>query len=181
MSGRWGKFVAINCAALPGSLIESELFGYVKGAHSQANRDKLGLIDEAEHGTLFLDEFAEITMEVQAKLLRFLENKDMQALGSTKSRRIDTRILAATNREMGALRADIAARLGPEPIRLPPLRDRPEDIGALASHFLRDRPTWGWRSRPSRPCACTTGQTTCAACARPSPAPPTWPAPRAPP
>jgi DNA-binding NtrC family response regulator len=143
VSGRWGKFVAINCAALPGSLIESELFGYVKGAHSQANKDKLGLIDEAEHGTLFLDEFAEITTDVQAKLLRFLENKDLQALGSTKSRRIDTRILAATNREMGALRADIAARLGPEPIRLPPLRERPEDIGALASHFLRERPGLG--------------------------------------
>jgi transcriptional regulator with PAS, ATPase and Fis domain len=143
VSGRWGKFVAINCAALPGSLIESELFGFVKGAHSQANRDKLGLIDEAEHGTLFLDEFAEISMEVQAKLLRFLENKDMQALGSTKTKRIETRILAATNRDMDALRPDIAARLGPEPIRLPPLRDRPEDIGALARHFLRDRPGLG--------------------------------------
>jgi transcriptional regulator with PAS, ATPase and Fis domain len=139
-SGRWGKFVAINCAAIPSSLIESELFGYVKGAHSQASRDKLGLIDEAEHGTLFLDEFAEISQEVQAKLLRFLENKDLQALGTTRSRRIDTRILAATNRELSALRQDIAARLGPEPIRLPALRDRPEDIAALAGHFLRDRP-----------------------------------------
>ncbi len=142
-SGRWGKFVAINCAALPSTLIESELFGYVKGAHSQASRDKLGLIDEAEHGTLFLDEFAEISQEVQAKLLRFLENKDLQALGSTRSRRIDTRILAATNRELSALRQDIAARLGPEPIRLPALRDRPEDIAALAGHFLRDRPGLG--------------------------------------
>jgi sigma-54 dependent transcriptional regulator, acetoin dehydrogenase operon transcriptional activator AcoR len=140
VSGRWGKFVAINCAALPGALVESELFGYVKGAHSQASRDKVGLIDEAEHGTLFLDEFAEISPEIQAKLLRFLENKDLQALGSTKSRRIDIRILAATNRDMDALRPDIAARLGPEPIRLPPLRERPEDIGALAAHFLRDRP-----------------------------------------
>jgi sigma-54 dependent transcriptional regulator, acetoin dehydrogenase operon transcriptional activator AcoR len=142
-SGRWGKFVAINCAALPSTLIESELFGYVKGAHSQASRDKLGLIDEAEHGTLFLDEFAEISQEVQAKLLRFLENKDLQALGSTRSRRIDTRILAATNRELSALRQDIAARLGPEPIRLPALRDRPEDIAALAGHFLRERPGLG--------------------------------------
>jgi transcriptional regulator with PAS, ATPase and Fis domain len=139
LSGRWGKFVAINCAALPSTLIESELFGYVKGAHSQASRDKLGLIDEAEHGTLFLDEFAELPHDLQAKLLRFLENKDMQALGSSRSRRIDTRILAATNREMSALRQDIAARLGPEPIRLPPLRERREDIGALAAHFLRDR------------------------------------------
>jgi transcriptional regulator with PAS, ATPase and Fis domain len=138
-SGRWGKFVAINCPALPGSLIESELFGYVKGAHSQATRDKLGLIDEAEHGTLFLDEFAEIPSEVQAKLLRFLEDRDVMALGSTKHRRVDVRILAATNRPLSALRQDIAARLGPEPIRLPPLRNHPEDIAALASHFLRDR------------------------------------------
>jgi len=138
-SGRWGKFVAINCPALPGSLIESELFGYVKGAHSQASRDKVGLIDEAEHGTLFLDEFAEIPSEVQAKLLRFLEDRDVMALGSTKRRTVDVRILAATNRDLGALRQDIAARLGPEPIRLPPLRNHPEDIAALASYFLRER------------------------------------------
>jgi transcriptional regulator with PAS, ATPase and Fis domain len=142
-SGRWGKFVAINCPALPGSLIESELFGYVKGAHSQASRDKLGLIDEAEHGTLFLDEFAEISPEVQAKLLRFLEDRDLMALGSTKRRRVDVRILAATNRDLSALRLDIAARLGPEPIRLPPLRNHPEDIAALAAHFLRDRGEMG--------------------------------------
>jgi transcriptional regulator with PAS, ATPase and Fis domain len=142
-SQRWGKFVAINCPALPGSLIESELFGYVKGAHSQASRDKLGLIDEAEHGTLFLDEFAEIPSEVQAKLLRFLEDRDLQALGSTKQRRIDVRVLAATNRALSALRKDIAARLGPEPIRLPPLRNHPEDIAALAGHFLADRPGMG--------------------------------------
>jgi transcriptional regulator with PAS, ATPase and Fis domain len=142
-SGRWGKFVAINCPALPGSLIESELFGYVKGAHSQAQRDKMGLIDEAEHGTLFLDEFAEISSEVQAKLLRFLEDRDMMALGSTKRRRVDVRILAATNREMSALRQDIAARLGPEPIRLPPLRNHREDIAALAGYFLRDRQGMG--------------------------------------
>jgi sigma-54 dependent transcriptional regulator, acetoin dehydrogenase operon transcriptional activator AcoR len=138
-SERWGKFVAINCPALPGSLIESELFGYVKGAHSQASRDKLGLIDEAEHGTLFLDEFAEIPSEVQAKLLRFLEDRDLMALGATKRRQVDVRILAATNRDISAVRQDIAARLGPEPIRLPPLRNHPEDIAALASHFLRDR------------------------------------------
>jgi transcriptional regulator with PAS, ATPase and Fis domain len=142
-SERWGKFVAINCPALPGSLIESELFGYVKGAHSQASKDKLGLIDEAEHGTLFLDEFAEIATDVQAKLLRFLEDRDLQALGSTKRRRVDVRILAATNRALSALRKDIAARLGPEPIRLPPLRHHREDIAALAGHFLAERPGMG--------------------------------------
>jgi DNA-binding NtrC family response regulator len=138
-SGRTGKFVAINCPALPGSLIESELFGYVKGAHSQAGRDKAGLIDEAEHGTLFLDELAEISTEVQAKLLRFLEDRQLMALGSTRGRHADVRILAATNRDLSALRQDLAARLGPEPIRLPPLRNHREDLAALAGHFLRDR------------------------------------------
>jgi transcriptional regulator with GAF, ATPase, and Fis domain len=142
-SGRPGKFVAINCPALPGTLIESELFGYIKGAHSQAARDKPGLIDEADGGTLFLDEFAEIGQEVQAKLLRFLEEKEFQPLGSTRTRKANVRVLAATNRELGALRQDITARLGPEPIRLPPLREHPEDIAALAGHFLRDRPGLG--------------------------------------
>jgi transcriptional regulator with PAS, ATPase and Fis domain len=142
-SGRPGEFVAVNCPALPGTLIESELFGYVKGAHSQAARDKSGLIDEAEGGTLFLDEFAEISQEVQAKLLRFLEEKDFQPLGATKPRHVDVRVLAATNRELSALRQDITARLGPEPIRLPALRNHPEDIGALASYFLRQHPELG--------------------------------------
>jgi transcriptional regulator with PAS, ATPase and Fis domain len=142
-SGRTGQFIAVNCPALPGTLIESELFGYVKGAHSQAVKDKAGLIDEAEGGTLFLDEFAEISQEVQAKLLRFLEEKTFQPLGSVRPRQVDVRVLAATNRELSALRRDITARLGPEPIRLPALRNHPEDIGALASHFLRDRPGLG--------------------------------------
>jgi DNA-binding NtrC family response regulator len=142
-SGRAGKLVAINCPALPGALIESELFGYVRGAHSQATRDKPGLIDAAEGGTLFLDEFAEIPQEVQAKLLRFLEDKQLQPLGATRPRHADVRVLAATNRELAALRPDILARLGPEPIRLPPLRHHKEDIGALASHFLGKRPGGG--------------------------------------
>jgi transcriptional regulator with GAF, ATPase, and Fis domain len=139
-SRRSGRFVPINCPALPHSLIESELFGYVKGAHSQAARDKAGLIDAAEGGTLFLDEFAEIPTEVQAKLLRFLETKQLQPLGSTRTQRADVRVVAATNRELSALRQDIVARLGPEPIRLPPLRHHKEDIAALGSHFLRERP-----------------------------------------
>jgi transcriptional regulator with PAS, ATPase and Fis domain len=139
-SERSGKFVAINCPALPGSLLESELFGYVKGAHSQATGNKLGLIEEAEHGTLFLDEFAEIAPDLQAKLLRFLEDRELQALGATKRRRVEVRIIAATNRDISALRQDIAARLGPEPIKLPPLRSHREDIAALAGHFLKDHP-----------------------------------------
>ena len=142
-SGRPGKFVAINCPALPGSLIESELFGYAKGAHSQANRDKAGLIEEAECGTLFLDEFAEITPDMQAKLLRFLEDRDLIPLGATKRRRVDVSVLAATNRELSAIRPDILARLGPEPIQIPPLSAHLEDLAALAGHFLVDQPGVG--------------------------------------
>jgi two-component system response regulator HydG len=145
-SGRTGRFVAINCPALPGTLIESELFGYAKGAHSQATKDKPGLIEEAEGGTLFLDEFAEISQEMQAKLLRFLEGRAYMPLGATKPRHAEVRVLAATNRELSALRQDIIARLGPEPVSLPPLRNHPEDIAALASHFLRDRPEMAMES-----------------------------------
>jgi pSer/pThr/pTyr-binding forkhead associated (FHA) protein len=161
-SGRSGKFVAVNCPALPGTLIESELFGYAKGAHSQAGRDKPGLIDEAEKGTLFLDEIAEIAPEVQAKLLRFLEDRQLMALGTTRARRADVRVLAATNRDLSALRQDLAARLGPEPIRLPPLRNHREDIAALAGHFLRDRGGMSLEVPAFRRCACTAGPTTCA-------------------
>jgi transcriptional regulator with PAS, ATPase and Fis domain len=142
-SGRSGKFVPVNCAALPATLVESELFGYVKGAHSQAARDKTGLIADADGGTLLLDEFAEIPQEVQAKLLRFLEDRELQALGATRRRKVDVKIVAATNREVDTLRRDIAARFGPEPIRLPPLREHREDIAALASHFLSHRPGMG--------------------------------------
>jgi transcriptional regulator with PAS, ATPase and Fis domain len=146
LSGRTGRFVAINCAALPRELVESELFGYVKGAHSQARESKRGLFEEAEGGTLFLDEVGEMPADLQTKLLRFLQDRMLVPLGATRARRLDTRILAATSRTTTpkgtsnvGLRADLAARLGAEPIRLPPLRHRIEDVGTLAAYFLGDR------------------------------------------
>jgi transcriptional regulator with PAS, ATPase and Fis domain len=145
-SGRKGAFVAINCAAIPRDLVESELFGYRAGAHSTAHQAKAGLIEEAEGGTLFLDEIGEMTQEAQIKILRFLQDRELTPLGSTRPRRMDVRIIAATNRTISpgarapenaqGLRDDIVARLGAAPIHLPPLRDRLEDLGALAAHFL---------------------------------------------
>jgi DNA-binding NtrC family response regulator len=142
-SARAGRFVAINCAAIPRELVESELFGYRAGAHSTAHQAKAGLIEEAEGGTLFLDEIGEMTPEAQIKILRFLQDRELTPLGSTRPRRMDVRIVAATNRTVASggkgnsgLRDDIVARLGAAPIHLPPLRNRIEDIGALAAHFL---------------------------------------------
>ena len=147
-SGRKGRFVAINCGAIPRELVESELFGYRQGAHSTAHQAKPGLIEEAEGGTLFLDEIGEMTGEAQIKLLRFLQDRELTPLGSTRPRRIDVRVIAATNRTVpgsdgkaaGGLRDDIVARLGAAPIHLPPLRSRIEDVGALLAHFLRANP-----------------------------------------
>jgi transcriptional regulator with PAS, ATPase and Fis domain len=147
-SGRKGRFVAINCGAIPRELVESELFGYRQGAHSTAHQAKAGLIEEAEGGTLFLDEIGEMTGEAQIKLLRFLQDRELTPLGSTRPRRIDVRVIAATNRTApgsggkaaGGLRDDIVARLGAAPIHLPPLRSRIEDLGVLIAHFLRATP-----------------------------------------
>jgi len=148
-SRRKGRFMAINCAAIPRELVESELFGYRQGAHSTAHAAKPGLIEEAEGGTLFLDEIGEMTGEAQIKLLRFLQDRELTPLGATRPRRMDVRIIAATNRTSGltgtgrgpsGLRDDIVARLGAAPIHLPPLRSRVEDLGALVAHFLRATP-----------------------------------------
>src|SRR6185503_3782394 len=151
-SGRKGRFVAINCAAIPRDLVESELFGYRQGAHSTAHQAKAGLIEEAEGGTLFLDEIGEMTPEAQIKILRFLQDRELTPLGSTRPRRMDVRIVAATNRTAagpgkgpGGLRDDIVARLGAAPIHLPPLRNRIEDLGALVGHFLAGVPAQGPR------------------------------------
>jgi DNA-binding NtrC family response regulator len=144
-SGRPGELVPLNCAALPAELVESELFGYRPGAHSTARVGKPGLVERAEGGTLFLDEVGEMPPEVQAKLLRFLQDRQLVPLGGTRPRHLDVRVLAATNRPVdpalpGALRSDLLGRLGAAPVLLPPLRERLEDLGALASHFLARTP-----------------------------------------
>jgi transcriptional regulator with PAS, ATPase and Fis domain len=141
-SGRTGKLVAINCAAIPRELVESELFGYEKGAHSTAQGRKVGLVELANGGTLFLDEIGDMPSELQAKLLRFLQDRRFTPLGSTRVVEADVRIVAATSRvaiEKGPhVQEAILGRLGAQPIVLPPLRDRVEDLGRLVAHFLRD-------------------------------------------
>ena len=142
-SGRRGAFVALNCAALPRELIESELYGYERGAHSQAVRSKEGFVALAEGGTLFLDELGEMPFEAQAKLLRFVQERDYYRLGGITARKADVRLIAASNRSAAAeppfgLRPDLAARFGSEGFAIPPLRDRREDIGNLLAHFMRD-------------------------------------------
>jgi DNA-binding NtrC family response regulator len=138
-SGRPGGFVAINCAALPATLIESELFGYVAGAHSTARSAKKGLVEAAEGGTLLLDEIGDMAPELQAKIFRFLQDRSYVPLGATKVRRADVRVVAATTRNIGpdgnALRPDLVARLGAEPTIIPPLRRRAEEIAPLIAHF----------------------------------------------
>ena len=140
-SSRPGCFVALNCAAIPTDLVESELFGFVRGAHSQAAASKPGLIEEAEHGTLFLDEIGDKPGPAQAKLLRFLQEHTYVPLGSREARRMDVRVIGATaslapNAHTHGLRRDLLARFGAEPVVLPPLRERREDVGALTRHFL---------------------------------------------
>jgi transcriptional regulator with GAF, ATPase, and Fis domain len=141
-SGRTGKLVAINCAAIPRELVESELFGYEKGAHSTAQGRKTGLVELANGGTLFLDEIGDMPVELQSKLLRFLQDRRFTPLGSTRVIEADVRIIAATSRTAlvkGAhVQEALLGRLGAQPILLPPLCDRVEDIGRLAAHFLKE-------------------------------------------
>ena len=141
-SGR-DNFVALNCAALPPSLVESELFGFRRGAFTDANRDHAGLVEVATNGTLFLDEVAEVPLAVQPKLLRFLQDGEFRRLGDNQSQTSGARLIAATNRDpesevaTGRLREDLFYRLNIVHIALPPLRERPVDIPALAEHLLR--------------------------------------------
>ena len=134
-SGRRGELVAINCAALPRELVESELYGYARGAHSTATRAKPGLVETADNGTLLLDEIGEMEPRLQAKLFRFLQDGKVHALGSTRARPVDVRVIAATSQVSASVRADLIGRLGAEPIVIPPLRERVEDIGALVAYF----------------------------------------------
>lgn len=137
-----GRFVAQNCAALPESLLESELFGHVKGAFTGAGATKPGLAHEAQGGTLFLDEIGDMPLTLQAKVLRLLQEGEVRKVGSTKSEYVDVRIVAATNvnleekMEQGAFRKDLFYRLNVFPIVVPPLRERPSDIPKLIDHFL---------------------------------------------
>ncbi|MEW6664023.1 MAG: sigma-54 dependent transcriptional regulator [Thermodesulfobacteriota bacterium] len=137
------NFVPVNCPALPEHILETELFGYIKGAFTDAKQDKQGLFQEAEGGTLFLDEIGDLPINLQTKLLRVLQEKEIKPLGSPKSRKIDVRVLASTNRNLKEgmaqerFREDLYYRLNVISIHLPPLRERPEDIPLLAQHFLQ--------------------------------------------
>ncbi|PRD28370.1 UNVERIFIED_CONTAM: norR2 [Trichonephila clavipes] len=160
-SGRADKpMIYVNCAALPESLAESELFGHSKGAFSGALSERAGRFDAADGGTLFLDEVGELPLSVQAKLLRVLQNGEIQRLGSDKLQRVNVRLVAATNRDLqqqvkqGEFRADLYHRLSVYPIPIPPLRERSEDLPLLAGHFLeQNRSRLGLRSLRLAPTA----------------------------
>jgi DNA-binding NtrC family response regulator len=135
-------FSALNCAAIPRELIESELFGYEKGAFTGASGSRKGKLQEADGGTLFLDEVGDMSLDAQAKLLRFLENMEVQRLGGAEIRKLDVRVVAATNKDLaacikeGKFREDLYHRLNVVTIEVPSLRSRPDDIDPLADHFL---------------------------------------------
>jgi transcriptional regulator with PAS, ATPase and Fis domain len=143
-SGRKDKpFIKINCAAIPAQLMEAELFGYEKGAFTGAVKCKAGKLEMAAGGTVLLDEIGDMPLNMQAKLLRVLQEKELQHIGSTTATRINIRIIAATNRNLeqeageGRFRLDLYYRLHVFPITLPPLRERKEDIPLLAKHFVQ--------------------------------------------
>jgi two-component system nitrogen regulation response regulator NtrX len=139
---RSGPFVEVNCAAIPEELIESELFGHVRGAFTGAVADRRGKFEAAHGGTIFLDEIGDMSLKTQAKVLRVLQEQVMEAVGGSARIRVDARVLAATNKHLpaeiraGRFREDLYFRLNVVPIFVPPLRDRPEDIPLLADHFM---------------------------------------------
>jgi two-component system response regulator AtoC len=139
---RGGPFVAVNCGAIPENLLESELFGYKRGAFTDATADRVGLFEQANHGTLLLDEIGELPLALQVKLLRVLQEESVRRLGDTKDIKIDVRIIAATHRDLaaetqaGRFREDLFYRVNVLPIPIPPLRERREDIPVLMDHFL---------------------------------------------
>jgi two-component system response regulator PilR (NtrC family) len=141
-SGRRGKFLAINCGALPETLLESELFGHERGAFTGAIREKRGLFQEADRGTIFLDEIGETSTAMQIKLLRVLQDRLVRKVGSNTETQVDVRVIAATNRDLsesirnGTFREDLFYRINVIPIALPPLRQRREDIPLLVDHFI---------------------------------------------
>jgi DNA-binding NtrC family response regulator len=139
---RNGPFITVNCPTVPETILESELFGYKKGAFTHAAGNKTGLFQEAENGTLFLDEIGEISPSIQTKLLRVLQDKEFKPLGDTRSIRVNTRIIASTNRDLPALirkgqfREDFYYRLNVLPVTMPPLRERVGDIPLIVTHLL---------------------------------------------
>lgn len=147
--------VAINCAAIPETLLESELFGHERGAFTGADKAKMGLFEAANTGTLFIDELGELAMGLQAKLLRALESRRIRRVGAIKETPVDVRIVAATNRDLlqevaaGRFREDLYYRLNVLAVRLPPLRERCDDIPLLVEHFLRRPPVRDWSISPA--------------------------------
>jgi transcriptional regulator with GAF, ATPase, and Fis domain len=137
-----GPLVKVNCASIPHELFESEFFGHVRGAFTGAHRDRVGRFELADGGTLFLDEIGEIPMSLQGKLLRVLQEKEFERVGEERTRRVDVRVVAATNRDLqkevdaGRFREDLFYRLGVFPVQVPPLRKRGDDVVQLAVHFL---------------------------------------------
>ena len=135
-------FVVVNCAAIPETLLEDELFGHVRGAFTDATRDREGLLAAAHSGTLFLDEIGELSLALQAKLLRVLQSQEFRRIGDDQDRRVDVRIITATNRDLdqlvarGSFRQDLYYRINVFPMHLPPLRERPDDIVLLVHHFV---------------------------------------------
>jgi two-component system response regulator PilR (NtrC family) len=144
LSGRADNdFVAVNCGAIPETLIESELFGHVKGAFTGAGSDKMGLFEAAHGGTIFLDEIGELPVPMQVKLLRVLQERKVKRVGGVQEKEVDLRVVAATNRDLetevekGTFRQDLFYRLNVIQLRLPPLRERREDVALLCDHFIR--------------------------------------------
>jgi two-component system response regulator HupR/HoxA len=148
------KFIAQNCGALPESLLESELFGHARGAFTGATAERRGLFEDADGGTIFLDEVGETSAAMQLRLLRVLQEGEVRRIGASGTTKVNVRVIAATNAELeeemkaGRFRQDLYYRLNVFPIRLPPLRERPEDIPALAEYFLRTFREHGHRAVP---------------------------------
>jgi len=152
-----GKFVKVNCAAIPGALLESELFGYEKGAFTDALTSKPGHVERAHRGTLFLDEIADLDLSLQAKILQLLQDGQYSRIGDKQERQAETRVICATNRnlqseiEAGRFREDLFYRINVIGIRMPSLRERREDIGLMANYFLRQLNTRFDRNTPPIP------------------------------